>query len=137
ENLHGHNFQVQCEIVAPVLDNGLTFDYGIIKKAVREICDQLDEKTVLPALSPHLNIEKQDKYTVATFNGERLYFLERDVMTLPVRNTTVEELSHYILENLLETPTMRERGLQEMTVKVSSSPGQTGCSSWYSNTTAK
>lgn len=132
ENLHGHNFQVECEIVAPVLENGLTFDYGIIKQAVREICDMLDEKTVLPEHSPHLQLEEEGDYTVAVYNDERLFFLHRDVMTLPVRNTTVEELSHFILQRLLSTPDLTDRGLKEMVVKVSSSPGQTGCTTWRS-----
>lgn len=133
ENLHGHNFQVQCEILAPVLENGLTFDYGIIKTAVRELCDFLDEKTILPENSPYLKLEQEGDYTVAIFDGERLPFLHRDVMTLPVRNTTVEELSWYILEHLLESQDLKDRGLMEMTVKVSSSPGQTGCSTWVAS----
>lgn len=133
ENLHGHNFQVECEILAPVLENGLTFDYGIIKRAVRKLCDSLNEKTVLPKNSPHLELEIDGDYTVAIFNGERLPFLQRDVLILPVRNTTVEELSWYVLEHLMNSDDLKDRGLREMTVKVSSSPGQTGCSTWVAS----
>ena len=130
ENLHGHTFQVQCELVAPVLDNGLTFDYGIIKKTVREICDSLDEKTVLPDLSPYLRVERDNEYITALFNKEKLFFLPRDVLILPVRNTTVEELSNYILERLLDAESFKGKGIVEITIKVSSSPGQTGCTTW-------
>lgn len=130
ENLHGHNFQVECELVAPVHNDGLTFDYGIIKQGVRELCDELDEKTVLPENSPYLQLEQDGDYTIAVYNGERLPFLQRDVLTLPVANTTVEELSHYILHRLLKNAGLKDRGLKELTVKVSSSPGQTGCSTW-------
>ena len=130
ENLHGHNFQVECELTAPVGDDGLMFDYGIIKKALRELCDELDEQVILPAHSPHLKLEEDGGYTVATFNSERLPFLARDLTVLPIANTTVEELSNYFLGLLVNHPSFEDRGIIEMTVKVSSSPGQTGCSVW-------
>ena len=130
ENLHGHNFQVECELTAPVGDDGLMFDYGIIKKVLRGLCDDLDEQTILPEKSPYLDLEKDGAYTVAVFNGERIPFLARDLTILPIANTTVEELSNYLLGILLEHPEFQHRGIIEMTVKVSSSPGQTGCSQW-------
>ena len=130
ENLHGHNFQVECELVAPVGDDGLMFDYGIIKKAIRRICEELDEQVILPENSPYLDLEDEGDYTIAIFNSERLPFLKRDVTTLPIANTTVEEFSHLILHRLMEDSDFDDRGVTEMTVKVSSSPGQTGCSTW-------
>ena len=130
ENLHGHNFRVECELTAPVGDDGLMFDYGIIKNVLRELCDELDEQVILPAHSPHLTLEKDGEYTIAIFNSERLPFLERDLTILPIANTTVEELSNYLLDLLVNHPSFADRGIIEMTVKVSSSPGQTGCSIW-------
>ena len=41
ENLHGHNFQVACELTAPVNDDGLMFDYAVIKSVIRNLCDDL------------------------------------------------------------------------------------------------
>jgi len=130
ENLHGHNFQVECELSAPVSEDGLMFDYGIIKKAIRRLCEELDEQVILPENSPYLDIEQEGEYTIAIFNNERLPFLERDVTALPIANTTVEEFSNYILHRLLKDSEFEGRGITEMTVKVSSSPGQTGCSTW-------
>jgi 6-pyruvoyltetrahydropterin/6-carboxytetrahydropterin synthase len=130
ENLHGHNFQVECEMSAPVSEDGLMFDYGIIKTAIRKLCEELDEQVILPENSPYLDLEEDGEYTIAIFNNERLPFLKRDVTTLPIANTTVEEFSNLILHRLLEDAEFEGRGITEMTVKVSSSPGQTGCSSW-------
>jgi 6-pyruvoyltetrahydropterin/6-carboxytetrahydropterin synthase len=130
ENLHGHNFQVECELTAPVGEDGLMFDYGIIKKVLREVCETLDEQMILPANSPHLQIEAGDDYTVAIFNGERLPFLARDLTVLPIANTTVEEFSSYLLGLIVDHPSFEGRGITRMTIKVSSSPGQTGCASW-------
>lgn len=130
EDLHGHNFQVECELEAPVGDDGLMFDYAIIKRALKELCDTLDEKTVLPALSPHLEIGSKDGYVSATFDEKTMLFLPRDVLVLEVANTTVEEFSRYFLDRLVAHPTLADRGVREVAVKVSSSPGQNGVSTW-------
>ena len=130
ENIHGHNFQVTCELTAPVDENGLIFDYNIIKSVIRSICDEIDEHVVLPGKSPHLKLEYETNHTIALFNGERIPFLKRDVTVLPVANTTVEEFSNYFLHRVLKHLDLSGRGITRMTLKVSSSPGQTGCSSW-------
>jgi len=85
---------------------------------------------LLPAHSPFLEITDEAGYTIAHFNGERIPFLPRDVLVLPIANTTVEEFSHYFLEKILQVPEIMAHGLTEITVKVSSSPGQDGCAQW-------
>tara|TARA_B100001964_G_scaffold182305_1_gene201717 strand:- start:2750 stop:3250 length:501 start_codon:yes stop_codon:yes gene_type:complete len=130
ENIHGHNFQVACELTAPVDDNGLIFDYNIVKSVIRSICDEINEHVVLPQKSPYLKIEYEADHTIALFNDERIPFLNRDAMVLPIANTTVEEFSNYFLQRILHHPDLKDRGITMMTLKVSSSPGQTGCSSW-------
>lgn len=130
ENLHGHNFQVACELTAPVIEDGLMFDYGIIKSAIRDLCDEIDEQVILPENSPYLELIEEDEYTIAVFNGERIPFLKRDVTVLPIANTTVEEFSNYFLYKVLNHPELKNRGIVKMVVKVSSSPGQTGSSTW-------
>jgi 6-pyruvoyltetrahydropterin/6-carboxytetrahydropterin synthase len=130
EDLHGHNFQLACEVTAPLGDDGLLFDYGMLKDLLRGLCDAIDEHMVLPSQSPFLTIEQDNGYTVAIFNGERIPFLPRDVKILPIANTTVEELSHYFLQQIRNHPELRDRGIVALTVKVSSSPGQFGVATW-------
>jgi 6-pyruvoyltetrahydropterin/6-carboxytetrahydropterin synthase len=133
ENLHGHNFQVECELTSPIADDGLIFDYHLIKRVVKELCDEIDELVVLPELSPYLLLEKGDEYLVAIYNNERLPFLYRDVVTLPIANSSVEELSHYFLGRILNHSEIAEQDIVEMTVKISSSPGQKGTATWVAN----
>ncbi len=130
ENLHGHNFQVACDLTGPVDQAGLMFDYGIIKGVIRQLCEELDERVILPSQSPYLDIVSEGDYTIAVFNGERLPFLPRDVLVLPIANTTIEEFSNYFLGRMLKHPDFKGREIKKLIVKVSSSPGQTGCSSW-------
>ncbi len=126
EDLHGHNWQVECELTSPIDDNGLIFDYSLIKTAVKDICDELDEKTILPEKSPHLTIEREGSYIVGVYGEERIPFLPRDVITLPIANASVEELSHYVLQRVLDHPEIKKQDIREMIIKVSSSPGQNG-----------
>lgn len=124
ENLHGHNFHVALEVEAEVGDDGLAFDYNIVKKALQGLCDRLDEHVLLPERSPHLRIVREGGYVLALFNGERLPFLPRDVLTLPVGNITVEALAAWILDELRSAPALAGLDIARWLVRVSSGPGQ-------------
>ena len=124
ENLHGHNFQVAVDIDADVGVDGLAFDYNLVKSRLQVLCDELDERTLLPERSPHLAITEENGYTIAHFNGERIPFLARDVLTLPVSNITVEALAEWLGGELLRDPGIAALDMRNLTVKVSSGPGQ-------------
>ena len=74
EDLHGHNFQVECELTSPIDDNGLIFDYSLIKRVMKELCDELDEKTILPEKSPYLQLERDGEYIVGIYGDERRFY---------------------------------------------------------------
>lgn len=131
ENLHGHNFRVHAVITAEMGDDGLCFDYGVYKRRLRELCDAWDEVTILPTLSPHLRIERAEGMVYAHFADERMPFLERDVLLLPIANATVEEFSRLLLAALTaDAGELQAFGIHAITVKVYSGPGQSGAASW-------
>ena len=132
ENLHGHNFQVTLDAVAAIADDGLTFDYNILKKALKQMCDDLDEQVIMPTQSPHLQIESDDQYTYVIFNGERIPFLERDLTLLPIRNVTVEELAHYLLATLIQREDIKVLDIHNMVLRCASGEGQWASASWSS-----
>ena len=131
ENLHGHNFHVALEVTAPVHEGGLTFDYNILKKAVKSLCDALDEQVLMPNRSPHLTIEQDGDYTVTVFDGERIPFLPRDLTLLPIRNVTVEELSTYLLHELTTQPQIRALDIAAIKLRCSSGEGQWAWAHWH------
>jgi 6-pyruvoyltetrahydropterin/6-carboxytetrahydropterin synthase len=132
ENLHGHNFQVTLDADAPMQDDGLTFDYNILKKAVKQLCDDLDEQVLMPTRSPYLEIDEQDDYTYVVFNGERIPFLQRDLTLLPIRNITVEELAQYLLAKLLEREDIKALDIDNMLLRCASGEGQWASAKWSS-----
>jgi len=128
ENLHGHNFRVQAVIEAKVGEDGLVFDYSIIKDVLQNHCDALDEKLLLPENSPYLEITKSGGYVQVKFDHEVLPFLPRDVKILPVRNITVEELSEWFISQLQEDSAYKSLPIDRLSIRVASGSGQWGVS---------
>lgn len=131
ERLHGHNFAVQVVIEARMQGNGMGFDYGIYKRRIRALCEAWDEYFILPTRSPYLQLEEDGEHLYALFNGERIPFLRKDVLLLPIENATVEEFAYLFLQQLMhdeaELARLEIEGLQ---VKVFSGPGQCGSARW-------
>ena len=134
ERLHGHNFRVRAEVTAPVDDNGMCFNYQEIKTRLRTICNALDEYMLLPGKSPHLKIEHIDKQYHVHFNNELMVFIADDTRVLDIRNTTVEEFSYYILDQMVSADTFFiENDVANITIGVSSGDGQWGSSTWVAS----
>lgn len=130
ENLHGHDFYVAATASGPVGDDGLCFDYNELKARLRALCAGLDEKVLLPARSPHLAIERREDYMVVSFANEELPFLPRDVKLMPLRNITVEELSHWFVDELAADAGFLALPIESLQLRVSSGPGQWAASQW-------
>ncbi|MEZ5559430.1 MAG: 6-carboxytetrahydropterin synthase [Pseudomonadales bacterium] len=130
EDLHGHTFYVTAEVDSPIGEDGLAFDYNLLKSALKDLCDGIDEKVLLPERSPYLTLEQDGPYLIARFAEERIPFLPRDVLTLPVRNITVEELAPWLLDALRALPEIEALGLTRVRIRVSSGPGQWAAAEW-------
>src|SRR5579883_3097874 len=100
ENLHGHNYQVYVAFTTQIEDEGLSFDYRFYKDKCYKLCQHLDETVLLPSLCKFLAITEKGDYYHVGFNTEEMIFLKRDVKILPIRNATVEELSHWFLQQI-------------------------------------
>jgi 6-pyruvoyltetrahydropterin/6-carboxytetrahydropterin synthase len=134
ERLHGHNYAVRLAVTAPVGDDGICFSYKDIKTRLRELCEELDEYTLLPTQSPHLRIEEDDTFYVVHFNGEKIPLLKSDTLLLPLRNSTVEEFARYLRDRFVgDASFILARGIVEVVMRVSSGPGQSGSSGWRAN----
>ena len=129
ERLHGHNYSVSAKIVAPMGDNGFSADYNRYKNRIASLCAALDEYTLLAGASPHQEITEQGACYRVTYAAEEMLFLRSDTLVLPIRNATVEEFSHYLLQRLRHDSAADD--LREIELCVASGPGQKGCASWH------
>lgn len=131
ERMHGHNFTVNAAIDVVVQDNGIAFDYVIYKKKLSTLCKNLNGYFLLPSQSPYLTIEEQEDYYVGHFNNEKIPLPKADVVLLPLRNISVEELARWFADQLSsETAEIERYQIQGITVQVFSSPGQSASASW-------
>lgn len=131
EHLHGHNYYVSVSFNVKIEQNGLAFDYRYYKKKIQSLCARLDRKFLLPAHSAHLRLEESDDYWIAYFNQQKLPFLKDDIVILPLSNITIEELSHYFLQALLEIdPHLESHGIHGIQVNVFNGPGQSAGAIW-------
>lgn len=134
EQLHGHNYYVSVEFKLNIGANGLSFDYRHYKRKIQTLCNHLDRFLLLPSQSPFLRLEEEGDYWIAHFNHKKLPFLKEDVVVLPLSNITIEELSYWFLQQLLQQPDeLKAHCIRDMTVKVFNGPGQSGGANWCEN----
>lgn len=129
ERLHGHNYSVSARIVAPMGSNGFSADYNVYKNRLKTLCDALDEYMLLAENSPHQTLELTEDEVLVTFNKQTLRFPRAETLILPILNVTVEELAHYLLQQLLALSDENET-LVEVELGVSSGSGQAGAAIW-------
>lgn len=123
EALHGHNFSVSCSVTGLIGDNGMIADYNILKDALRKICRKWDERVLIPTNSPFLEIDSNaSNHVIINFNGETMQFPKSDVVLLPLRNITGEELSGFLANELHQYLDLNN--IVEIKVTVSSNKGQ-------------
>lgn len=131
ERLHGHNFRVIARFEAEVNDNGMCVDYSVLKRKVQQVCDDLDEYTLIAGDSPFLRVEETVEHYVVIHNDVEQLFLKSDTLILPVKNTTVEELSSYVLSLVVDDQQFQQAcEFKQIDIWVSSGPGQKGMTSW-------
>lgn len=102
ERLHGHNYQVRVHIDVSEVDPklGLAFDFNDVKPMIRALCDDLDERILLPENSPYLELRAQKGQLEVRFAKKQYSFPAEDCRRLPLVNITSEELARYAGETL-------------------------------------
>jgi len=131
ERLHGHNFRLAISITGEVDDNGLCFDYAIYKELIQTICKKYDEYTLIAEQSPHLKIQEEGDFYIVTHNNIPVPLLKTDTILLPIRNVTIEEMSHYLLEEVLDDHSLVDQlKIHQFEMRVSSGPDQWGIARW-------
>lgn len=97
EPLHGHNYRVSLRGKADSLDDDMVFDFLNIKPIVREVCDSLDHRLLIPGENNNLTYKVTDKnIELHTPDGHFFSVPADDVKVLPVLNTSVERIAVYL-----------------------------------------
>ncbi len=121
ERLHGHNYQVKCEIELTDLDPtiGMAFDFNLIKPEIKSLCDSVDEHVLIAAKSPFLQFKHVGDAIEMQFSNRRYSFPKDDCRELPLVNITSEELARYFCEMLYKRLTEIKNGPQFLSLLIS------------------
>ena len=125
ETLHGHNYRVTVELSGSELD-ALDFlvPAAAAKRDIRAECAALDEKVLLPANCPHLELTDHGETIAAVFDSRRYEFPSPEVVLLPVANVTVEALARYLWQRLRDRWARLHDLIDVVEVTVTETPGQ-------------
>lgn len=105
ERLHGHNYQLRVDIAVSQTDPalGMAFDFNAVKPLIRALCDELDERILLPTKSPYLTLKQSTEQVEVTFGKKHYVFPTDDTLCLPLANISSEELARHLCERLLQS----------------------------------
>jgi 6-pyruvoyl-tetrahydropterin synthase len=127
EPLHGHNYQVSVRIEADLGADGYVLDFGVVKRVAKALCDELDERVIVPERSDCLAVAVDAKRVeVVTVEGDRFQFPRGDCAVLPIVHSSAEELAAYLLERLGAALATEAGGrdIAGLEVGVAEAPGQ-------------
>lgn len=102
EGLHGHNYRASVTVEGTLDgENWLVFDFVILKKMMRTLCDEIDHKVLLPLSNPRIAVVEDGASVAVSYEGQPRYVFPRgDCALLPVPNTTVEMLAQMLATRL-------------------------------------
>jgi 6-pyruvoyltetrahydropterin/6-carboxytetrahydropterin synthase len=128
EGLHGHNYRARVTVEGELDDESwFVFDFVVIKRIMRGLCDEIDHKVLLPLQNPKIQIGEQgESITVAYEGTPRYLFPKKDCSLLPIPNTTVEMLAELLAGRFrAELEQLGARGLTAIEMEVEENFGQT------------
>lgn len=126
ERLHGHTYTVAAELEGTLADDAWVVDFGVVKKILRAIVDELDHRFLLQRESTLLAIDDTDSaWKVRTPAGIGYVLPKGDVVALPIDNSTSERLAELFVARFWQE--LEERGaknVRSVTVEVWEGHGQ-------------
>jgi len=96
EPLHGHNYQVSVALEGELDRAGVVLDFIVLKPLVKEVCDGLDHRTLVQAKSSMITVRRRAPEVEINYKKQRLILPRRDVILLPLENTSTELLAEYV-----------------------------------------
>jgi 6-pyruvoyltetrahydropterin/6-carboxytetrahydropterin synthase len=112
EGLHGHNYRVSVDIEGSLGGQGYVVDFGVVKQIARRVCNSLDEKVLVPALSDCLRISEEGAQVVVVYENDEFRFPRGDVVLVPIVHSSAEELARYLAGEIRRE--LRVQGIEDI-----------------------
>jgi 6-pyruvoyltetrahydropterin/6-carboxytetrahydropterin synthase len=108
ERLHGHNYRVSVQLHGTVASDGYVVDFGDVKKVVRSICKEHNERFLCPEKSDVLQITTVDQNVcIDCQDGSHFSFPKTDCIMLPIMHSSAEELATHLGGRIIEEFTLK------------------------------
>jgi 6-pyruvoyltetrahydropterin/6-carboxytetrahydropterin synthase len=115
EPLHGHNYRVGVALEGALDEESwYVLDFSELKRIMRQLCDEIDHKVLLPLRNTKLDVRRSDGAVTVAYEGKQKYvFPAEDCVLLDIPNTTVEMLAQYLASRVRDA--MRDLGVRSLT----------------------
>ena len=129
EPLHGHNYQVSVRVEAELGPEGYVLDFGLVKRVAKELCEELDERVLLPAESDCVRVRASRGRGRGDDGEGRALLASRRPTSSCCRSRTARPRSWPPICSAASARRSRAevggRGLVALEVGVAEAPGQT------------
>jgi 6-pyruvoyltetrahydropterin/6-carboxytetrahydropterin synthase len=133
ETMHGHDYQISVAFETLIEKNGMSFDCRYYKQKLLKLCVSLDYHFILPAHSEFLQLQETDDQWLVHFNKKTIPFFKHDAVVLAITNVTLEELSNWFLQHLLNNAAeLLEHKIFGIKVTAFNGRGESGATHWQS-----
>ncbi len=127
EAVHGHNYRVEVTVRGGLDEHGLVLDFLVLREAIERLIGPLDHRTLIAGRSPHLEMEEKGDDLVVRTEARDIVLPVRDVVVLPIANTSAELMAEYLARGVAErVADAAPRRPSLVVVEVEESPGLTG-----------
>jgi len=100
--LHGHVYAISAIIEGESGDDGMVVDFLTVKKALRQIADEMDHRVLVPTGGPDVEVSADEENMQVLAGGKRYSFPRDDVILLDIAVPSAEELAAYALKKFLK-----------------------------------
>ncbi|QLH75445.1 MAG: 6-pyruvoyl tetrahydropterin synthase family protein [Methanomassiliicoccales archaeon] len=99
--LHGHSYIISLKLYGETTEGGMIMDFVAVKKALRDIADELDHRVLIPSNSNKITVSVSDE--VVVLSGCKKYiFPVDDVVLLDTKESSAEELASCLLGRFIQ-----------------------------------
>jgi 6-pyruvoyltetrahydropterin/6-carboxytetrahydropterin synthase len=125
--LHGHDYHISVKISGELNDESYFLDFSEVKSKLREIAEYLDHRVLIPDGNRSMDVRTVNGKVHVNMGKKEYLFPAEECRIIPVKDTTAECLSDYILKKFVESIDHR---VKDVELEVHEGPGQYARARW-------
>ncbi|MEM0128127.1 MAG: 6-carboxytetrahydropterin synthase [Thermoplasmatales archaeon] len=128
--LHGHDYSISVKVIGNMGNDSYFMDFSKAKSKLKEAADYLDHRVLIPQLHPGIIINEENDNLTVVLKGKKYSFPLDECRVIPVKDTTAECLSDYLIKSFVSSVDDR---VDQVEMEVHEGPGQYAKSTWKRN----